>query len=461
MSPTAPPTRWQPAQWRLRTLDFWVRAVIVVALLAIVVQSSPALSQIGPGASLTVVQGSVSVTRFDGTAIYPAGSGLTLSIGDIVGTLERTRAIVTFFSGSEVELGSNTTIVIRRLDRDLLDQANVTIENLSGATLIRVPDDAGPNPGVRVLGRDTVAVIRAGEIGHGVDPTTNNVTAACVDGGWLCTRESATFPNEQTFLVGQTSTTVTGSGQIVVLRIVQGASIWNALADGGALGTDDSSRGRPGSERDRRNGGDDDDDDPGANQPANPTHTPTTSGRTLPQGAVQPWTPTPTITPTPTSTFTPTPSQTPTGTLTPTSTLTPTATATATLTPTATFTPTATLTPTLTPTATSTPFTGAPCGTPQNQLGGAGTFAFGHNLGQTSGIVHLEWNAFPAGDQFEILYQGAVLFSTFDAGSQTPFVSGPGTVDVPFGPGASTTIVIRVTTGPGSTQWQYEVGCLP
>ena len=30
-----------------------------------------------------------------------AGTGLTLAVGDIVGTLERTRAIVTFFTGSE------------------------------------------------------------------------------------------------------------------------------------------------------------------------------------------------------------------------------------------------------------------------------------------------------------------------------------------------------------------------
>jgi hypothetical protein len=412
-----------------------VRAALTTALLALVVQSPTALSQVSPGASLTVVQGSVAVTQSDGTKIFPAGSGLTLAIGDIVGTLERTRAILTFFSGSEVELGSNTTIVIRRLDRDLLDQANVTIENLTGSTLIRVPTENGPNHGVRVLGRDTVAVIRAGEVGHGVDPTTNNVTAACVDGAWRCSRDAVTFPNANTFLIGQTSTTVTGPGQIVVLRISRDASVWDALADGGAIGREDGTGSRPPNrdEKDRQ------DDDSSSNQPQPATSTPT----------LRPFSPNFAPTFTPTATFSPTPTLTPTGTLSPT------------LTPSPTSTPTATLTPTLTPTATSTPLTGAPCGNPQGQVGGAGTFAFDHNLGQTSGTVHLEWDAFTMADQFEILYQGVVLFSTFNPGDGTPFVTGTGSTDTPFGPGTSTTIVIRVTTGTGSTQWEYEVGCLP
>src|SRR4051794_8963218 len=106
----------------LKALAYGFRFALVLLLLAAVLPISLVFSQVGPGASLTVVRGSVAVSRPDGTAIYPAGTGLTLAVGDTVGTLERTRAIVTFFSGSEVELGSNTTIIIRQLDRDLLDQ---------------------------------------------------------------------------------------------------------------------------------------------------------------------------------------------------------------------------------------------------------------------------------------------------------------------------------------------------
>jgi hypothetical protein len=64
-------------------------------------------------------------------------------------------------------------------------------------------------------------------------------------------------------------------------------------------------------------------------------------------------------------------------------------------------------------------------------------------------------------DQFEILYQGIVLFSTFDPINGDSEVEGTGSTDTPFGPGTSTIIVIRVNTGTGSTQWEYEVSCLP
>jgi len=130
--------------WRQWRVVAWPRLVLGLLLLLTMLPSPSALSQVSPGASLTVVRGSVAVKRPDGTAIYPAGTGLTLAIGDVVGTLERTRAIVTFFSGSEVELGSNTTIVIRRLDRDLLEEAQIGIENVVGLTVIRVPVGAPP-----------------------------------------------------------------------------------------------------------------------------------------------------------------------------------------------------------------------------------------------------------------------------------------------------------------------------
>ena len=144
--------------------------------------------------------------------------------------------------------------MIRRLDRDLLDQANVTVEHLSGATLIRVPTDAGPNPGVRMLGNDTVAIVRYGEVGHGVDPTSNNVTVACVESAeWRCSRDSTSFPNATTFLQGQTALTMTGAGDLVPFRVQRGASIWDVLAEGGGIGQEDGTSRPLGSERDQRN----------------------------------------------------------------------------------------------------------------------------------------------------------------------------------------------------------------
>src|SRR5262245_53914396 len=142
--------------WRRWSVAAWPRLVLGLLLLLTMLPSPSAWSQVSPGASLTVLRGQVAVKRPDGTAVFPAGSGTTLALGDVVGTLDRTRAIVTFFSGTEIELGSNTTIVIRRLDRDLLEEAQIGIENVIGLTVIRVPPGA---PAVQMIAGDTVAVI--------------------------------------------------------------------------------------------------------------------------------------------------------------------------------------------------------------------------------------------------------------------------------------------------------------
>ena len=69
MSPRTPSEMPSHSRPWLRVLGRWLRLVVVLGLLATVLQSTTALSQIGPGASLTVVRGSVSVTRSDGTAM--------------------------------------------------------------------------------------------------------------------------------------------------------------------------------------------------------------------------------------------------------------------------------------------------------------------------------------------------------------------------------------------------------
>jgi hypothetical protein len=368
--------------------------VLGLLLLATMLPSPDALSQVNPGASLTVVRGMVAVTRPDGTAVFPAGTGLTLALGDIVGTLDRTRAIVTFFSGSEIELGSNTSIVIRRLDRDLLDDAQVTVENISGLTVIRVTPGSPVTSAVRVVSGDTVAVVHSGEVGHGVNPDTNNVTVACVDGSFRCTPDGVAFPNETAFLVGQLSRTKTGRGDLIDQRVPSGTSVWDALADGGVLGQQEGSSSHHGKEQA-------DDDTPNNSAGLEATATPTLTRTLIP-------TTTATVTPTPTATGTATP-------------------------------------PGGTP--------GPPCGVQRNDAGGSGDFTTVHSVGRTSGTIPFSWDAFNAADDFQVFYQGTLLFDT-------GLVQFTGSHAVPFGPGASTFITVVVHTGPGSTMWNYTVGCV-
>ena len=44
-------------------------------------------------------------------------NGQTLGVGDQVATLTGGLALVTFFDGSEVELGAETTVIIREMDQ--------------------------------------------------------------------------------------------------------------------------------------------------------------------------------------------------------------------------------------------------------------------------------------------------------------------------------------------------------
>src|SRR5574341_1333021 len=73
----------------------------------------PGTAQVRGGATLTVLRGTVGVMRTDGSPITPAPSGMSLGVGDRVSTVAASGAVLTFFDGSEVELGSDTSIVIR------------------------------------------------------------------------------------------------------------------------------------------------------------------------------------------------------------------------------------------------------------------------------------------------------------------------------------------------------------
>jgi hypothetical protein len=220
-----------------------------------------------------------------------------------------------------------------------------------------------------------------------------------------------TFPNATTFLLGQTALTVTGAGDLIPFRVARGASIWNALAEGAALGQPEGTDGASGPAPSQRERAAAEEDDPKPVQPvaANTTPTPT---------------------PTPTRTTT--------------------------VTPTGTLTPIGTLTPSTTPLPTATPPPGTPgpqCNTPTGSPGTSGIITTVHNLGRTSGIVRIDFNAQAAADQFEIIYEGVAIFSS-------GLVPGVGFGLAAFA-GTSTFITVRVTTGPGSTVWTYTIACLP
>ncbi|HLH26975.1 MAG TPA: hypothetical protein VK066_31000 [Chloroflexota bacterium] len=186
------------------------------------------------------------------------------------------------------------------------------------------------------------------------------------------------------------------------------------------------------------------------------TPSPTGSATASPTATLTPaatLSPTASATPSPTATITPSATPSPTATITPSATAT--TTPSVTLSPTATATPsaTATITPSATPTHAATPTaTPVPCGI-QTTSGSATVTRTTHDLGVSSGTFRFTYQAFTIPDQFDIYYEGALIYTTGGP------VSNGNTVDVAFGPGASTTVDVVVTKSTPQSGWNYTVSC--
>jgi hypothetical protein len=119
----------------------------------------PALSQLQEGATLTVLRGQVALVRPDGSAVQPAPSGTVVHAGDEIRTLSATGALITFFAGTEIELGADTILVVDRVSRQG-ERVDVSLKQVFGATLNRVQTLADPASAYRVEAGGAVAVVR-------------------------------------------------------------------------------------------------------------------------------------------------------------------------------------------------------------------------------------------------------------------------------------------------------------
>jgi hypothetical protein len=114
--------------------------------------------------------------------------------------------------------------------------------------------------------------------------------------------------------------------------------------------------------------------------------------------------------------------------------------------------PPVTTTTTTTTTTTETTTGPTPCNT-ETTAGGFGVTSTVHELGQTSGTFHISWDMLIQPDQLDVYYAGALVYTT-----GAP-VSGVGSADVSFGPGASTQVTVVVTGPEQGTLWSYTVNC--
>ena len=88
-----------------------------------------------------------------------------------------------------------------------------------------------------------------------------------------------------------------------------------------------------------------------------------------------------------------------------------------------------------------------------NATGGPAGATNIYDLHATSGTIPIAWNFYTVPDTLDVYYQGNLIFST-------GLVSGTGSNNIAYGPGASTQIevVVDATNHPPSTLWTYTLG---
>jgi hypothetical protein len=149
-----------------------------------------ALAQVQDGATMTVLRGQVAVVRGDGSAIQPAPSGTVVRSGDEIRTLSQSGAAITFFVGTEIELGEETTLAVEHAARDG-DRIDISLRQVFGVSLHRVHALTDPAASYRVEVGGAVAIVRGTDfLLYG--PTDENVV------GMICLEDCT----EQTTFAG-------------------------------------------------------------------------------------------------------------------------------------------------------------------------------------------------------------------------------------------------------------------
>jgi hypothetical protein len=165
---------------RRRSALLLALSALLLVLSALLLPAGPASAQVQDSATLTVLRGQVAVLRPDGSAIQPAPSGTIIRAGDEIRTLPTTGALVTFFVGTEIEMGADTILVVESVARQG-ERVNVSLKQVFGMTLNRVQALADPGSAYRIEAGGAVAVVR-GTTFLLLGPTPEGIVVlACLD----------------------------------------------------------------------------------------------------------------------------------------------------------------------------------------------------------------------------------------------------------------------------------------
>ncbi|MFN0074042.1 MAG: hypothetical protein ACKVVP_21395 [Chloroflexota bacterium] len=221
-----------------------MRALLTCGLVLIVtaVFVFPGNAQVGAGATLSVIRGTVAVLRGDGSSVQPALSGLSLGVGDQISSLSQSGALVTFFDGSEVQLGADASIVIRELSGQG-SRVNITLESVIGSTVHHVVTLTDPASSYRVEAGTTVGLVRGTVFGHRVEPDGDVTVALESCGSASRLIGCLSFPRDGLLLRPGEVRTATSRGDVETESFGLGAPLFDVIAQptgksGRSAGTD-------------------------------------------------------------------------------------------------------------------------------------------------------------------------------------------------------------------------------
>ncbi|MCC7370213.1 MAG: hypothetical protein IT306_17445 [Chloroflexi bacterium] len=217
-----------------RTLAL-TRALALTLVVAVLAFGVLPLAAAEPTAQLGLVSGTVAVTHGNGSAVQPAGSGLTLGPGDRIATVGRSSAIVELPGIGQIELGADTTIIIHEL-RTASGATAIVVEIVQGMIVNRLAPTGDARLDFSIVDPSGQAVARAaGSAAFGVGRDENgNVTVACSH----CGNGVVTFPGNGSPLSSGRARTLTARGDLTESGFR--GSLYDALAEGADVDGDTS-----------------------------------------------------------------------------------------------------------------------------------------------------------------------------------------------------------------------------
>ena len=158
------------------------RILLCLSLVVLGVVPPPiAVAQVQQGATLTILRGQVAVVHADGSVVQPARTGDTINPGDEIRTISKAGALITFFSGTEIEMGEETILVVESVSVQGT-KVDISLKQAFGATVNRVQTVAGSGSTYQIQAGGAVALVRGttfAMVGPVTTPSGNIVTIAC------------------------------------------------------------------------------------------------------------------------------------------------------------------------------------------------------------------------------------------------------------------------------------------